>query len=316
MAFAQGTANGQIALLQALESFAVACGWTVEYAGVARDNSSDRQTMLSHVRGATTYYYSFVSRVTLTYHWMQFLPHGGINTANSIFAQPHSPAITAVLSVPKTAAFEYFFFGTAQYIAIVARMGVFHKHAFIGQIDRVGGDVYGILSIGSSRPDTLLWDRGQYNDTAFQSYHTGYTIGGGTITSWGNIFRRHDNTYCYGELYFQAGHFNAFNISGSTVSTSSVPSHVIVHNAPKDIPQNAAAILCPLLVFPRDPSNALKCRLAGTIPGVFSVNMLNHFSGKEITIGSDTYVIFPHWWTGGESDKFHPQTGYAFKKEI
>ena len=321
MAYAQGTCNGQIAMLQALESFATACGWTIEYAGVARDNASDRQTMLSHVRQTVTRYYTLVSRTTDTTgpERMVLNQHTGINTANPISTQPGIPSSTIfpMVSIPRTGAMEYFFFGDAQQIACVFRMGLWHQHISFGQLDLLGGYTHGIFVTNTIRFYYLPDTNGNYNVTGHVSYHSSLASDENTSNSGGAVLggtlRLANGSFAWGAKTI--GHSDLYVVGSVGPLRTVLPALASSLYFPKSTAQNAAAILTPIAIYGGHPSQASKVQLAGTVHDIYHVNMIGQFSGKEILIGSTTYTLFP-WFNMTLDASFKPAAGLAYKKVI
>lgn len=317
MAFAQGTVSGQIAFLQAFETFLSSTGWTIEYAGVARDNASDRQLMISHVRDTVRYYYSFVSRVTGTYDFMHYQPHLAINTGTSVIAQPSAPSNTDIgqISIPKTGSFEYFVYGDTQFINVVFRMGLFHIHMNFGQINLVGGYTKGILahsSCGTANGSLSIF---VYNYATASINHMV-----GNIGSWGrDAFLRNDGSWCWNGNALAS---TTTSLTYSSVSSNStggttnwLPSYTIFPYPSESLYQNAASLLAPVFVYPGSIATMGKAVFAGTVPGIFAVAPQDHYSGKEIAIGTDTYQLFPSWNTSSTHGNSQAQ-GIAYEKVI
>lgn len=311
MAFAQGTVSGQIEFLQALQTFAAGVGFTVESYGVAPDNASDRQLTISHVRQTVTRFYTIVTRLTKTKHIMEYNSHTGFTPGNSIYNQPGAPnnLYPPCWSVPKTGAFECFFFGTGQFISAVARIGEFHQHMQFGQINLLGGYANGILV------NSMLAYQMDYNDV-----NATYTFGLAGATSaanfmYGGTFRDHTNGVLLGPNVTNGGF--KIGAGGGSAGGSSILPHLSSNHDSffRNVPQNAAPPLSPIFIYALDPNNAAKFQLAGFVPGVFHVYCTPFASGTEIIIGSDSYLIFPAWTkTSGGTWTWQAACGLAYVK--
>lgn len=331
MAYQTGTASSTEDFMNALQLFAVAEGWTLDIYSTTNDwmamnNGSVYVQFRWDAQGYIGVFQSlgFVNTSTAPGNHTN---DSGLGVVDS--SAPYNATLSTTTTnsrvqyMPNGAIVAYHFFtdNTTKYIhcAIETEPGRFY-HLSVGTIDKRGvwtGGEYVTSDIGSdtSMPVNIAGSIWQSNASTTSSTVTSFSMhieglpGQDVAGKW--MIGLTNNTTIGSN---SAGNDRAGNprmtgwaaaySAGFGLSVSGFPYNTLDGLVP----------LIPIEVwYKHTPSSGLhNCYLLGWAPDVYVMNMSAYPAGAEITIGADTFMIFPARQKGVS----HGNMGYAYRKVV
>lgn len=216
--------------------------------------------------------------------------------------------------------FSYWFFATGDLITVVVESasGVY-QHMIFGQITKFGTYTGGYFCSASFSP---YRGNERYNaKSACDFLGSDETYGEHTMHLYLSGIDSKTDWWCNGEKADQnADAFNLHLKSSAVTTTSELNEHDnhvlnmrLFENSPNSF-NGVHPLLYIYLLAQRSSSNY---SILGYLDGVRQINMLNKLPGDEITLGSDTWKIFP-WFIQEENLLYLGQqvgnVGMAYKK--
>lgn len=311
MAFETGLANGQKDLLDKLEAFLTPLtDWNIAFSIDNTGTGGERLLCVSFNDGITPVYCTYETDLNYAYDRFKAQISLAYDSTKDAINQPQSPRTeqntthVAFISIPKTSQFNYWFFAGSQHLYIVCGIGDWFQHLYFGKFSPAGNYPYGYFVAGS-------WNMGDYTNTnvAYNSTTSSYRSHPlGRIQNYGNGWVRYkDNTWQrinYSSTTV-ASMYSMFHLSGTTYPLYFDIQYLRSHpNAP--IP-----ILIPTLFLDKDKVPA------GYMPDAYFTLMDVHSAGEEVTIGTDTFVLFP-WFNRNHNlgMNYYDRLGVAIKKVV
>lgn len=276
--YSTGTASGPKAVLQALATFATSAGFTIDYS----NTYSGVGWWLAVHKGSC--YLNFVADTGDTQ--ITIFGATGYNSSNSYSAQPGtSPNSNNVCNSGTGPYTGYHFFsttGSAPYLHVVIERsaGIF-AHFQGGSLN----------AVGSASPCTYI----QMTNWSYTGYYASFPEGNGGAFPWGSY-----GSYGYVGVTVDST-FRWFRPNNSQPARSVWMAQIsnpgwalaldsLVYKSPNTF--NGLAALLPVEVFVERAVGNLYAYV-GDAPDQRMMNMQNNNPKDEITIGSDTWKIFP-----------------------
>lgn len=326
MAYQAGTATSIADLFTQLSTFAVANGWTQDYA------STDRMFL-----SRNNVYVSFRWATTSPAHVGIYQALGFINSATQPGSHTNDSGQGAIGSTDAilddgrnvrlvNSTMRYWFFEEDVYIHVVAETttGTFRQFGF-GELVKFGtwtggeyayGDKVTTVNDALATADTgsfLLDGRAGYvvgaTRTAIQPYvaslHCESLPGQAASSKWGLVWSGSTpttNDRGGNSRVFVLGGFRSGMIATSFARFSASPT-------------NGLLPMYPIQLFYRNSTNAYPL---GYMEDVRGVNIANFVGGDEITVGADTWVLFPTLQKGTTAGTYGASRnqGIAYRKVI
>lgn len=295
MSYETGGATGPNDLLDKIRVFALALGWTVDYFG-ARTSGSSNQALLINQGGV---FLGFVSDVTTAgtaddpagYLGSFTYPGPYVNTTDKA-DQANRTVLTFANKMPGP--FQaYHLFGTATYLHAVveAQPGSF-RHIGAGTLAKAGAVTSGAYSFGSR------WNyNAAYVNSIVSGYHAIPWDGFRNASLWRGTGLRVDKDGVSPqniELMDSASDVGALaggwaGFYGTGNDHAATPVRGLMALKPSDL--TGRAPLFPLIVSVFRPSSFVS--LVGAAPDIRVVRMDNLSPGDAVTLGPDTWRVFP-----------------------
>ncbi len=307
MGYVSGVAVGQKDLIDRLENFLSADGWPIHFSVDETNTGGERRICTSITHNNETVYctiesnYNFASAERIRAQLST-----SFDSTRSASSQPGAPSTSLLpqISVPKTDNINYWLFTDQQKknLYLVCGMGDWFQHLYFGTMETVGGFQGGIFLAGSWG---MYYSPGGYNQTSLNprahmvcwpaDYGCGWCKAG---TVWWFINR---NGTATNKMF--------------PVLWPSSPSIRMEPRYWKTHPNAVLPILIPVLFFTSSKVPV------GYMKDLYFCVMDKFTPGEEVSIGADTYMLFPIWnknhiFSSNPAYKWLTTAGVAIKKVL
>lgn len=310
MAFEAGIANGQKDLLDRLEAFLTPLAdWSIAFSIDNTASGGERLLCVSFSDGATPVYCTYETDLDYTYERLKSQISLSYDSTKDALNQPQSPRTEAnsthlaFISIPKTAQFNYWFFAGPEHLHIVCGMGDWFQHLYFGKLSTRGGYPNGYFLSG-------CWVMAYYGNTStdYNTTSTSYRAHPlGRSVAYGSGWVR------YKDSTWQRMNYNSTTSPGinSNLSLNTNFPHYLELQYARSHPNAPVPVLLPVLFWDLDKVPV------GYIPDAYFVLVDTLNAGQEISLGADTYVVFP-WWNKNYSwsTSWYANLGVAIRKVV
>lgn len=279
--YATGSASNVSAVLQALATFAASAGWTIDQSTSTGTGGVDWILQMHNTAGSYVQMYAHEAAGANQYN---IEVNGGTGIASSSTLTNQSPSSICIVGAGPFTAYHFFAKSSASaYLHILVEIATnLYADIFVGKLNAVGGATPAIYIC------TSAWSYGGFQQSSYDAgVGTNNNLPFHTSSIYQSVGVTVDSTFRWFSPYWV----------GSAPSRMILPlysqlgtQYDAIFRSPNTFNEVTALLSVPIFVE-RASGNIFS--YVGDVPDLRVLNIANFTPKDEITIGSDTWKIFP-----------------------